>query len=431
MTHPPQQDPKLRLEAYRQARDSEDNEALQAAEAAIVNAARAAPALVARLAIRNRFADLLALPDPDSDQIKQAEAEALADMVRLNRHAPEAVVASPANVSGPAPFSITDRWNIPAPPARAWTVPLWIPAGRVTLMTGEGGAGKTRLALMLAAARASGARRWTAYETGPELDGLPEPVIFASWEDDREEFQRRLYDWPAVSGNAPEALGRLLGENFAYLDMAAAGPIWTAGRFDGEAGQLTETGAALRAEAERRGTRLLILDPLAAAFSGNENDRGQVRQFMADWGAWAYEWNCAVVIVSHPPKNTGAVYSGSTDWRNAARAVLVLDHVDGCTRLSCDKSSLGPKPEPLVLRDWTWWSASPWNEDDQDDQLTRLILGALASKPLNKTEVASTIHRKARDVRQAMDALAEAGRIQLGKDRKFHVVVNPSQGSDG
>ncbi len=326
---------------------------------------------------------------------------------------------------------ITDRWNIPPPPAREWIAPGWIPANRVTLLTGEGGRGKSRLAMMLAAAKAAGARHWFAYETGPELDPQSFPVLFASWEDEREEFQRRLYDWPVLTGKqAPPEIDRLLGVRLPFFDMAAVGPVWIAGSHEDEAGALTKAGELLRAEAEDRGARLLILDPLAAAYSGNENDRGQVRQFMANWGAWAALQACAVLIVAHPPKNTGAVYSGSTDWRNAARSVLVMDYQDGCTRLSCDKSSYAPEPDALALRDWKWWQASAWEGNAPEDMET-LIRRALEDGPKNKTELQKAVKREADAVRKTVDRMLAAGDIEDAGNRKFRLSVYPSEPSDG
>ena len=57
-------------------------------------------------------------------------------------------------------------------------------------------------------------------------------------------------------------------------------------------------------------TRLLIIDPLAAAFVQNENDRALVRAFLSALDQWAEDHSCAVLIISHPPKGDSA-QSGS------------------------------------------------------------------------------------------------------------------------
>ena len=66
-----------------------------------------------------------------------------------------------------------------------------------------------------------------------------------------------------------------------------------------------------------------MLDPLAAVFGGNENDRALTRPFLAHLNAWAARTGAAVLLVAHPPK-TGAPYSGSTDWLGGVRAPWTL-----------------------------------------------------------------------------------------------------------
>ena len=107
-------------------------------------------------------------------------------------------------------------------------------------------------------------------------------------------------------------------DNLKMLDLAGYGPLWTAAtRYD--APSLTPLGRALRRVVEDVSAGLLVLDSLAAVYGANENDRGQVRDFMASWDAWATAADCTVLIIGHPPKSA-AGYSGSTDWHSAARA---------------------------------------------------------------------------------------------------------------
>ena len=93
------------------------------------------------------------------------------------------------------------------PQPRQWLVDESLPAGRVALLTGEGGAGKSRLALQLAAGVASGGdhREWITSPHGIMRLGNAVPpngasVVFASWEDEPEEFYRRLHQ---ISGQLP------------------------------------------------------------------------------------------------------------------------------------------------------------------------------------------------------------------------------------
>ena len=79
-------------------------------------------------------------------------------------------------------------------PTQPWLIPEWLPVGAVTLLSGKGGLGKSRLSLQLATAisgRAGPNDNWG----GPALSGtLAEgtPVFIASWEDSPAVIARRL-----------------------------------------------------------------------------------------------------------------------------------------------------------------------------------------------------------------------------------------------
>ena len=205
----------------------------------------------------------------------------------------------------------------------------WLPAGRVSMLTGEGGAGKSRLALQLAAGIVTGGDGdggWIDVpidylRLGPSV-GDGRPVIFASWEDTEDDFSRRLSEisGPASPWITPDRLKML-----KVTDLSGYGPAWGQSH-PANLPTLTETGQELRSAAENLGAALLILDPVAAAYAGNENDRGQVRQFIANWDAWGRATNCGVLILAHPPKS-GAEYSGSTDWNGAVRSRWAMQKV--------------------------------------------------------------------------------------------------------
>ena len=292
----------------------------------------------------------------------------------------------------PEPRTITlSTWvNQPEPEPRKWLVKAWLPAGRVALLTGPGGVGKSRLVLQLAAGIASGGHdqedAWieapsNAMDLGAGVGRQGSPVVYASWEDEPEETWRRL---SAISSQtaAPWVTPERLTE-FHVADMAGHGPVWapSSGRHISALATITEAGQELRRLCEEKEARLLVLDPLAAAYAGDENARGLVRAFVSDWDAWGRDTQCAVLLVAHPPKS-GDNYAGSTDWQGAVRNMWTLnksqrgqkprgsgksdDNRPFEWRLSCEKSNYGPKPEPLHL-DWDadgeslrWKVTGPW-----------------------------------------------------------------------
>ena len=147
------------------------------------------------------------------------------------------------------PLRVT-TWGSATPEPRQWLIDDKLPAARVGLLTGEGGAGKSRLMLQFAAGVASGGDQgaWissTSPSAGPMMrlgNAVPPDgahVVFASWEDEHQEFYRRLHQ---ISGNAapwvtPERLQKLhivnLGSGkggtrvrFGLLPRAATSPPW-------------------------------------------------------------------------------------------------------------------------------------------------------------------------------------------------------------
>ena len=249
----------------------------------------------------------------------------------------------------------------PYPPAFEWLVDSWLPWGRVALLAGDGGLGKSRLALRLAAGIASAEPDWLggistaedAKRRNMRLD-VPEHAVIASWEDDLNEFDRRL-----------AALGKhdVTGGRITFVDMADRGPLWAPmrGGHVSSMASLTPAGEKLREYSERTGAVLLVIDPLAAAYAGDENARGLVRAFLSSWDAWARRCGCAVLFVGHTPKNDSRT-SGSTDWRNAVRSVWTLDyqvpnkatdygpsHEPGVLLLECEKTNYGAPPPAIYL----------------------------------------------------------------------------------
>ena len=258
-----------------------------------------------------------------------------------------------------------------------WLIEGWMPRGRIMMLAGKGGVGKSRLALQLAAAMAGGNPEWlhnnhmklnipapATYEEREPEDRKPR-VAIATWEMSSKDIDRRLTKIEGGEYATDADLLKRFGERLHILDFAERGPLWAPSREHGHTstmGALTPSGKLLRRHCETYGVELLILDPLAAAFGCNENDRALVRPFMASWDGWGRRVGCTVMIISHPPKNE-AEYSGSTDWHNAARAVWsfgekeITDPENGeskltAKRLDCIKSnnvSIDGKPKPLWM----------------------------------------------------------------------------------
>ena len=253
----------------------------------------------------------------------------------------------------------------PNPLPVSFLVKGWMPDATLSVLTGAGGAGKSRIALQLAVAVATGAETFI-WPTGkhpippdklhaPEvLTGCPAPVVFAAWETRHRAFENRL---AAICGPPGEERAHFMEQLTGvlnYVNMKPSGGLWGAaqGAHTSTAGAWLDGWTALSAYAERVKARLLIIDPLAAAFVANENDRALVRAFLSALDQWAEDNECAVLIISHPPKSDSP-QSGSTDWRNGVQAVWELaagkDDPAGARVLKVDKLNEGPIPKPVSV----------------------------------------------------------------------------------
>ena len=205
-------------------------------------------------------------------------------------------------------------------PARRWIVPDIIPDRTVTSLGGDGGVGKSIVALQLAVAAAAGCE-W--------IGTLPEQgsVVFVSAEDDIDELHRRLDGIAAKLGVALTNLADL-----HIIPLAGRDAIM--GATEGKTGIVKATAVwrGLVEIIEQIRPRLVILDVLADVFAGNENARPEARQFIGLLRGLAIDHALAVVLLAHPSltgMNTGSGTSGSTAWSNSVRSRLYLETIKG------------------------------------------------------------------------------------------------------
>ncbi len=196
-------------------------------------------------------------------------------------------------------------------PTREWIVPDLIPHRTVTLLYGDGAAGKSLLTMQLAAARAL-AREWIGL--------LPEPgrTLTLSAEDDADEMQRRLEDIRKFYGVRMADLAEmrlidLVGED-SMLGGLMRGRIEPTPMYRALDGLMADFQPSLTA-----------IDVLADAFAGDENNRPQAREFVGLLKRLARKHDCAFLLLAHPSLNgmaSGSGMSGSTGWSNAVRSRL-------------------------------------------------------------------------------------------------------------
>ncbi|HEX4712751.1 AAA family ATPase [Phenylobacterium sp.] len=217
-----------------------------------------------------------------------------------------------AEPRSPALLRASDLLARPLKP-RPWLVPDMIPAGQVTELRGDGGAGKSTLALQLCAAAVTG-RNWL------DMPVACGPAINLASEDDEDELRRRL-DAIAVHLGVSNAdlfnlhLWPLAADDPALMTLGKGG-IELTRRFDELARHMAEIKPAV-----------VVLDSRADVFAGEEMNRNQVRGFIGALRKLALTTGAAVVNLAHPSLSGMANKSGnsgSTHWGNAVRSALYL-----------------------------------------------------------------------------------------------------------
>jgi RecA-family ATPase len=228
---------------------------------------------------------------------------------------------------------------------REWIVQDCILNRNVALLSGDGGVGKTIIALDLAICLQLENQQWLRSDV--LVDG---PAMVVCCEDDEEEFQRRTKAIVAYRGGSLEDVKKDL-HLITLVDQPAR---LLAGPNNRGILEATPMFTDLRIRACDIKPRLLVIDNAADVYGGDEINRTQVNHFVAMLRALARESNTAVLLNAHPSLQgiaSGRGTSGSTQWHNSVRQRLYMrkatkdegvDLIDGLRIVETMKNSYGP-----------------------------------------------------------------------------------------
>ena len=240
---------------------------------------------------------------------------------------------------------------------------LWnpyIPLGKISIVQGDPGDGKTTLLLAIAASITNGQALPNSGQTGPCN------VIFQTAEDGlADTIKPRLEQMGADC-------------NRIYV-------------VDEDEQALSLSDERIEQAIVKMNAKLFILDPLQAYLGGSDmHSAGGIRPLMKALGGVAERSGCAIVIIGHLNKKGGkSQYRGlgSIDIYAAARSVLTVGRLDETTRAVVQgKSNLAP-PGQAQAFSFDPLYGFKWH-GDSDVTLDELLSGSKTPKPESQLDKA-------------------------------------------
>lgn len=196
-------------------------------------------------------------------------------------------------------------------PERLWMVENLLPVRKATLLTGDGGVGKSLSAQL----------QCTCVALGLPFLGVPTrraPAAYMTWEDDADELWRRQ-----------EAINRALGirmsdlpgrlELLSFTEEASPFVVQRA-----ETGIIpTELGSCIVEWLDQRAVAFACFDNASQIANIDHNAIEEVAPFAHWLNALAHKLNGSVLLLHHPNKS-GADWLGSVAYTNQFRSRLLL-----------------------------------------------------------------------------------------------------------
>lgn len=227
------------------------------------------------------------------------------------------------------------------PEPTEWRFDGWLPEGTVTLLSANGGVGKSNLSLQLGVAMAFGSPLF-------DIATKPSKVLILSGEDEARTVHFRV-------ANICQDLGLSMSElrdRLVVYDLTQADCVlWKDGGTTERMQWLADVTVAMKAE-------VVIIDNASDVFAANENDRTEVRGFMRALNLIANVTRAAVLLLAHVDKasvrggaglDSNTTFSGSTAWNNSARSRWAMVRDADTVVLRHEKCNLGPLQEELRI----------------------------------------------------------------------------------
>ena len=219
-----------------------------------------------------------------------------------------------------------------------WLIYPFIPFGKVTIVQGDPGEGKTTMVLQIIAKLTKGES---------VLPGSDETVL--------EGETMALDPVNVIYQTAEDGLGDTIKPRL----LASGADCSRVMVIDDNDQALTMMDARLEEAIIQTKARLVVLDPIQG-FLGADVDMhraNEIRPLMKRVAVLAEKYHCAIILIGHMNKNSNGKSSyrglGSIDFQAAARSVLIVGRIkdEPEIRVVCHvKSSLAPEGKSIAFR---------------------------------------------------------------------------------
>ena len=232
-----------------------------------------------------------------------------------------------------------------------WLLYPFIPFGKVTIIQGDPGEGKTTMVLQIIAKLTRG-----------ELILLNQKSQKEAQKDNEENLKQEVLsqDNPIQPVNVIyQTAEDGLGDTIKPRLLAAGADCSRVLVIDDREQPLTMLDVRLEEAIMQTKARMVVLDPIQG-FLGTDVDMhraNEIRPLMKRMAVLAEKYHCAIILIGHMNKNSNGKSSyrglGSIDFQAAARSVLIVGRLkdEPETRVMCHvKSSLAPEGKSVAFR---------------------------------------------------------------------------------
>ena len=232
-----------------------------------------------------------------------------------------------------------------------WLLYPFIPFGKVTIIQGDPGEGKTTMVLQIIAKLTRGKRSL-----------LNQNSQKAAQKDSEKNLKHEVLsqDNPMQPVNVIyQTAEDGLGDTIKPRLLAAGADCSRVLVIDDREQPLTMLDVRLEEAIMQTKARMVVLDPIQG-FLGTDVDMhraNEIRPLMKRVAVLAEKYHCAIILIGHMNKNSNGKSSyrglGSIDFQAAARSVLIVGRLkdEPETRVMCHvKSSLAPEGKSIAFR---------------------------------------------------------------------------------